>query len=129
VELRKESWDLPFTLSLTRFVHETHPGTSMARRFSSYLTRTEGDEARDVHITMNEPLRESGYTVYQSGWGPEDAPPGTPLFSTFSVVKNPSDRVPILACCIIAFGLVWHWTRKLIRYLRAAAPRLRSVQA
>jgi ResB-like family len=129
VDLRRESWELPFTLALKRFVHETHPGTSMARRFSSYLTRSDGGESRDVHVTMNEPLRESGYTVYQSGWGPENAPPGTPLFSTFAVVRNPSDRVPILACCIIAFGLVWHWTRKLIRYLQAAAPRLRSVRA
>ena len=90
---------------LNRFVHEMHPGTRMDSRFSSYVTKIEGGLERDVHITMNEPLRHRGYTFYQSGWGPQDAPPGTPLFSTFCVVRNPSDRVPILACVVIAVGL------------------------
>lgn len=124
VHMRPRRWKLPFDIQLERFVHEVHPGTGMARRFSSYVTKTdERGIAREVHITMNEPLRSDGYTLYQSGWGPQGAPPGTPLFSTFSVVANPSDRVPLWACVIIGAGLLLHFLRKLFLFLRAQSRR------
>jgi hypothetical protein len=124
VDLRHRSWPLPFRVRLNRFVHEMHPGTRMDSRFSSYVTKIEGGLERDVHITMNEPLRHRGYTFYQSGWGPPDAPPGTPRYSTFSVVRNPSDRVPILACFVIAVGLVLHFGRRLLRHIRSESQRV-----
>jgi hypothetical protein len=123
VDLRHRSWPLPFSLRLRRFVHETHPGTRMDSRFSSYVTKVEDGVERDVHITMNEPLRHRGYTFYQSGWGPPDAPPGTPHYSTFSVVRNPSDPVPIWACAVIAIGLLVHFGRKLTLHVRASSAR------
>ncbi len=124
VHMRPRRWKLPFDIQLERFVHEVHPGTGMARRFSSYVTKTDDRGiAREVHITMNEPLRSEGYTLYQSGWGPQGAPPGTPLFSTFSVVANPSDRVPLWACVIIGAGLLLHFLRKLVLFLRAQSKR------
>jgi hypothetical protein len=129
VDLRHRSWSLPFALRLRRFVHETHPGTRMDSRFSSYVTKVEDGVERDVHITMNEPLRHRGYTFYQSGWGPPDAPPGTPLFSTFAVVRNPSDRVPIWACTVIAAGLLFHFARKLRLHVRASSLRARATRA
>jgi ABC-type transport system involved in cytochrome c biogenesis permease subunit len=121
VLLRHRSWSLPFSIRLDRFVHETHPGTRIDSRFSSYVTKVENGVERDVHITMNEPLRHGGYTFYQSGWGPRDAPPGARHFSTFAVVRNPADRVPIFACLVIAAGLVIHFGRKLFRHVRSSA--------
>jgi len=70
---------------------------------------------------MNEPFRHRGYTFYQSGWGPPNAAPGTPLFSTFSVVRNPSDRVPLIACLVIAAGMLLHFGRKLVLHVRSQA--------
>jgi hypothetical protein len=128
IDLRPRTWTLPFTLRLTRFVHETHPGTQMDKEFSSYVTKIEDGVERDVHITMNEPLRHRGYTFYQSGWGPPDAPPGSPHYSTFAVVRNPSDRVPIYACLTIALGLLFHFGRKLVLYVTTTA-RSRSARA
>jgi len=123
VLIRKRSWPLPFTIRLTKFVHEVHPGTGMPRRYSSYVTMTphEGQDAqpRDVHITMNEPLREERYTLYQSGWGPQMGAPGRRMFSIFAVVRNPSDQVPLYACVVIAVGLLVHFIRKLLLYLKA----------
>ena len=123
VDLRKRTLPLPFSIRLDDFVHEKHPGTGMAKRFSSYVTQTEGRAERKAHVTMNEPLRTRGYTLYQSGWGPEDAPEGAPLFSSFSVVRNPSDRWPIAACVIIFLGMLLHYSIRLARFLTAESRR------
>ena len=121
--LRRRTWELPFSIRLDRFVHTRHPGMSMAKEFSSYVTKLQDGLSRDVHITMNEPLRHEGVTLYQSGWGPQGAAPGTTLFSTFSVVANPSDQVPKYACYIIALGLLWHFLRRLSLHLKAEGRR------
>jgi len=130
VTIRKRSWDLPFRINLTKFIHEVHPGTGMPRRYSSYVTMTPDEELgssqRDVHITMNEPLREAEYTLYQSGWGPQMGAAGRRMFSVFAVVRNPSDQVPLYACIVIGLGLLIHFGRKLYLYLKSEA-RKRAV--
>lgn len=123
VDLRNRVWDLSFRITMRQFVHKRHPGMSMAKEFSSYVTKTQGTRATDVHITMNEPLRHQGYTLYQSGWGPESAPPGARLYSTFSVVANPTDQVPLWSCLVITLGLLIHFIRKLVLHLKAEARR------
>lgn len=123
IGLRRRTWPLPFAIRLDDFVKEDHPGTRMASRFSSFVTKREGETTRRVHITMNEPLRHRGYTLYQSGWGPENALPGDRLHSTFSVVRNPSDRWPIAACVVIAIGLLFHFGRKMTLHLVARGRR------
>ena len=79
-------------MKLDRFVYRAHPGTGMPKEFSSHVTKLDRGTARKVHITMNAPLREEGYTLYQSGWGPQDAMPGsqTRFYSSFSVVAKPT---------------------------------------
>lgn len=119
-ELRRRSWALPYTVRLDRAVAREHPGTEIPSEYSSYVTRTAGGAERAVHITMNEPMREGGMTLYQSSYG-KDAD-GT-VFSGFAVVRNPSDRVPIIACTIIAVGLAMHFLRKLIRFAGTSAAR------
>lgn len=120
LELRRRSWALPFTVRLDRAVAREHPGTDIPSEYSSYVTRTAAGAERAVHITMNEPLRESGVTLYQSSYG-RDAD-GT-VVSGFSVVRNPSDRVPIIACTIIGVGLVMHFLRKLARHVVSQSAR------
>jgi hypothetical protein len=93
----------------------------MPSSFSSDVTVMEGSSARPVTISMNEPLRDQGLVLYQASWGPSDAPPGTPLFSTLSVVRNPADQYPLYACVVIALGLVTTFSRKLVRYMRSEA--------
>jgi hypothetical protein len=124
-------------VSLEKFVHEYHPGTGMPRRFSSYVTVTEDRGGapvdREVHITMNEPLRHEGYTLYQSGWGPQDPMErrrfGDRMYSVFSVVNNPNDHflfgvpTPIWACLVIAIGLLLHYIRRFVTYWNAEAAR------
>ncbi len=122
IDLHKRRWDVPFEITLDDFVRELHPRTQMAAEFSSYVTKTEDDDKQKIHITMNAPLRHEGYTFYQSSWGPDPAsnpPPDAPVFSTFSVVKNPADRIPMYACIIVGIGLTGHFAMRLLKYLRA----------
>ncbi len=120
--IERQSWELPFTLKLRKFHKEEHPRTNVPSRFASDVTRTEDNVDHDIHISMNEPMRYAGYTFYQSGWGPQNVPRGTPIkryFSVFSVGKNPADRGPLYACIVIACGLVYHFIRKLRLHLRS----------
>ncbi len=121
VELRHERRALPFTLGLKKFTKEDHPGISMAKAFSSDVEVQEAGGTRAVKISMNQPLRAEGLVVYQSSWGPANAAPGTPLFSTLAVVQNPADQYPLYACIVIAVGLALHYGRKLVRHIRAEA--------
>ncbi len=116
--LRRREWELPFTLTLEQFNHETHPGTTMPSHFSSEIVLQEGDAKRDVLIRMNEPLRHRGYTFYQASWGPTDAQPGDPLYSVLAVTRNPAGQWPMYASFIISFGLLLHFGQALLRYLR-----------
>ena len=109
---------MPFTVVLDKFTKEDHPRMEMPKAFSSDITVIEGASSRPVKISMNEPLRDAGLVLYQASWGPADAGPGEPLFSTLSVVRNPADQYPLYACIVIAAGLMLHFSRKLVRYIR-----------
>ncbi|MCX5759290.1 MAG: cytochrome c biogenesis protein ResB [Candidatus Hydrogenedentes bacterium] len=100
VDLRLRRWTLPFTVTLDKFTRELHPQTNMARKFTSDVTKTEEGVAQKARITMNEPLRNLGYTLYQSSWGPSNARPGDRLYSVFAVVRNPTERFAISALCV-----------------------------
>tara|TARA_R110001592_G_scaffold93715_1_gene271902 strand:+ start:294 stop:1439 length:1146 start_codon:yes stop_codon:yes gene_type:complete len=127
IELRHRNWELPFTITLDEFIRDLHARTSMASNFESVVTKTEGGEPdRKINIRMNEPLRHKGYTLFQSGWGPQNAGPDTKLFSTFSVVNNPADQWPLYSCIVIAVGLSIHFLQKLFSYLRAENRRRAS---
>lgn len=118
VELRRRRWQLPFAVELTEFTRELYPGTQMPKVFRSDIVKLEDGARQDAVITMNVPLREQGYTLYQSSWGPENAGPGERLYSVFAVVRNPADQFPLYACVVITAGLAFHFLLKLLRYLR-----------
>ena len=123
LELRREQYLMPFTVALDDFKKEDHPRLNMPKSFSSDVTVIEDGSERPVKISMNEPLRRDGLVLYQASWGPSNARPGDPLFSTLAVVRNPADHYPLYACIVIAAGLVLHFSRKLVRHIRSQGPR------
>jgi hypothetical protein len=119
--LRRVRFPLPFTVRLKDFRKEDHPRTNLARAFESDITVLEGGRERDVRIEMNQPLRHAGFVLFQSSYGPQGGPPRpptAPMYSVFSVVRNPSDYWPLYACIIIAVGLLFHFSSMLFRYVR-----------
>ena len=107
--------DLGFEVRLDKFIHEQHPGTSIAKAFISDVTRTEAGASQTARISMNEPMRHKGYAFYQASWGGGDT---QSVYSVLSVVKNPADKFPQYACTVVAAGLFLHFCLRLITYLR-----------
>ena len=123
VELRHVRYPLPFTLHLDDFTHEKHPRTGVASNYQSDVTMIEGDVVRPLVIRMNEPLREAGFIVFQTGYGPQPDKPTDHMWSKFTVVRNPSDQWPLYSCIVIAIGLLIHFVGKLLAYSRSEARR------
>jgi hypothetical protein len=100
--LRQRRLYKPFSIQLLKFQHDVYPGTDIPKNFSSriLLQRPQTGERREVLIYMNNPLRYSGETYYQSGFDPDNK--GTIL----QVVHNPSWLTPYFSCVLVGVGLL-----------------------
>ena len=123
INMRKALWKMPFEVKLDDFTHEFHPGTRRPKRFESEIRRIEDGREEPVLIKMNEPMRRDGYTFFQASWGPQNAPPGTPLYSVFEVVRNPADKWPEYALYVTTFGLLVHFVIKLALFISSQFKR------
>jgi hypothetical protein len=114
--LARMKWKLPFAIRLEDFQRELHPGTMKARKYTSHVTKiTNGNEEPKV-VTMNVPVRDQGYVVYQASFS--QGADGEQ--SVFTVAKNPSDQWPLWSCVAVAIGLCLHFLMHLVRFLRRA---------
>ncbi|MCE5229894.1 cytochrome c biogenesis protein CcsA [bacterium] len=118
IHLRRRQYPLPFSLSLTRFIHENHPGTQIPAVYRSDLVLNDGRAKMRVSIKMNEPLRRAGYTFFQSSYFEDPSTHETA--SVLAVVRNPLEQLPLWASVLISIGLALHFGRKLARYLKGA---------
>lgn len=120
VNLTRQRMSLPFRVRLENFTKLEHPGTTKPKEFNSSVTKLAADGTGDGEtslIEMNKPLRAEGFTVYQASWGPPDARPGEPLFTSLAVSQNPADQWPKYSIYIVAIGLTIHFVQKLLKYL------------
>ncbi len=115
ISLRKQRHRLPFTIALDDFEMSLHPGTGMARDYRSHVLVHQGETSRRATIWMNHPLREGGYTFYQSSYlqGPQQ---GTIL----AVVRNAGRLFPYISSGVICVGLLIHLT---IMFIDSTAQR------
>lgn len=95
---------LPFTVAVTAFEKQLHPGTQMARAYSSDVVIKDEEATWPARIEMNKPLRYKGYTLYQSSF--EETPDGD--ITVFSVVENQGRIFPYIGTIIVALGLLLH---------------------
>jgi hypothetical protein len=119
--LRHKRYRMPFSIRLDEIEKVDHARTTMAKEFQSDVTKFQGDDERQIHISMNKPLRTQGYVLFQSGWGPQDG--SEVIQSTFSVVRNPSDRLPEVAMWITVAGLLFAFVMKFVGWSRKQSQR------
>jgi hypothetical protein len=117
MQLRLKHYPLAFSLKLTDFVKNVHPGTDVASSFESYADLKEDGGSRPVKIWMNNPLRHAGYTFFQAsfsqGAGFEK--------STFAVVTNPGRLLPYISSLLVFGGMLLHFLLRLIPFIRKEA--------
>lgn len=117
--------DLGFQIHLKQFDINRYQGTRKAMNYASDVVLLKKDDnlsaignskvldsansSDDVvsgRISMNEPMKHSGYTIYQASFQ-EDEMTGKPVASVFSVNKDPGRAIKYLGSIILSLGLVW----------------------
>lgn len=118
IALRFERSYYPFAFKLLDFRHDVYVGTTIPKNYSSQIqVNAPGETQRDVLIYMNNPLRYAGLTFYQASFVGEET-------TVLQVVRNPSWRLPYIACSMMALGLVLQFGAHLLKFIsrrRAAA--------
>ena len=115
--LRFKRYYKDYTVKLIDVRKDDYAGTSTVQNYSSdiRLVDNERNVDRDVHIWMNNPLRYSGETFYQSGYH-QDPRTGEET-TTLSVVTNMGWMIPYVSCMIVVVGMFYHFMITLLRYL------------
>jgi hypothetical protein len=96
-----ETLELPFELKLEKFTKVDYPGTNTAM---SYESLVELSRDKSLHkISMNEPLYEGGFTLYQSSYSLN---PGQPPVTILSVNRDPGRPVKYGGSVVLAIGII-----------------------
>lgn len=107
----------PYSVKLIDVRKDDYAGTSTVMNYSSDIELVDPttNVDRDIKIWMNNPLRYSGETFYQSGY---HADPRTGKeMTTLSVVTNMGWMIPYVSCMIVAVGMLYHFIITLLRFL------------
>jgi len=99
--------DLGFEMFLKKFSICHYQGTSMA---SSYSSIVDVSGLGEREISMNEPLKYHGLTVYQASFQQNEK--GEPIASIFSVNYDPGRWLKYLGCLTLVFGTIWLFYNK-----------------
>lgn len=114
IVLRPKRYYDSFSMRVQEFRHDRYAGTDIAKNFSSKVRLIDPvkHENRQALIFMNHPLRYSGLTFYQAGFGNNDQT------TILQVVKNPSWLVPYISCALLVFGLLVQFGMHLVSFVR-----------
>jgi hypothetical protein len=116
IALRKKAYILPFEIELLDFERQVHPGTNTPRSFKSDVNVVRGEAKRKLTISMNEPLRTEGYTLYQSSFSQAEGKET----SILAVVENKGRMFPYIASIIICIGILIHLVLHIPQLIRRA---------
>lgn len=109
----RENLALPFEIHLQKFSKIDYPGTETPMSYES-LVKVNG-RGESIKISMNEPLKTDGFTVYQASYS---LPPNAPPISVFSVNKDPGRFWKYLGSVILSLGVIIYTLMK-SRFYRA----------
>ncbi len=111
----------PYSFTLLKATHDVYQGTDTPKDFRSRIRiqNTERKEDRETEIYMNNPLRYSGLTFFQSGMIQRNLiDAGETPWTVFQVVRNPGWITPYAGCIIVAAGLLFQFMFHLVKFLR-----------
>lgn len=101
VVFSNETMNLPFELQLNQFNKKNYPGTETPYSYESLVTNLQ--DQKQTLISMNEPLKVAGYTLYQASF---NLTPGQKPTSILSVNKDPGRWIKYLGSLILSLGVI-----------------------
>lgn len=93
--------DIGFPIRLKEFSVDRYQGTMRA---AAYKSKVEIPGLGEKEISMNEPLKHEGLTIYQASF--QEAPDGQPTASIFSINKDPGRWLKYLGSLIMSIGVI-----------------------
>lgn len=111
--------DLGFPVHLKDFKVARYSGIMKAANYESHVEVPGLPGGGSAVISMNEPLKFQGFTLYQASF--QEGPDGSPIASILSVNKDPGRFWKYLGCAILSIGVVWLFVNRR-RSTRAQAP-------
>lgn len=98
---------LGFDMHLKNFEIQRYQGTMRAMEYASHIEATSADGLNvEATISMNEPLKYMGYTIYQASYQ-EDEVTGEPISSVFSINRDPGRWIKYLGSLVFSLGTIW----------------------
>ncbi len=106
----------PYALTLKDVQAKMYPGTQTAKWYSSdfILNDMVANTQSAQQVFMNNPLRYSGETFYQTGYATDGL--GREV-STIQIVKNRGWMIPYVCCMFVVIGLVAQFGTSLLGFL------------
>lgn len=95
-------FDIGFPIQLNEFHMDKYQGTARAMSYRSLVTVPDVGQRE---ISMNEPLKHKGLTIYQASF--QDGPMGQPIASVFSINKDPGRWLKYLGSLIMTLGIIF----------------------
>jgi hypothetical protein len=96
-----------FDLHLLDFHVKRYQGISKAMAYESEVEiKQNNDSVLKQTISMNEPLKYNGYTIYQASFQ-EDPVTHEPTMSVFSINKDPGRPIKYIGSILLSIGIVW----------------------
>lgn len=103
VSYQLKTMPLPFKIDLHDFEMGLNPGETSPASYQSHVSVLEKGEKRDCTISMNEPLKASGFTLYQASYVLLD---GGKAVSVLSVNRDPGRPVKYAGSIFLVLGIV-----------------------
>jgi ABC-type transport system involved in cytochrome c biogenesis permease subunit len=124
LQLRSKRYYKPYSVTLIDTSREDYIGTSQVKDYRSIVRIYDPAQKVDIrhHIWMNNPLRYSGETFYQSDHRFMDGRER----SVLSVVQNTGWLIPYISCVIVGMGMFAHFWVVLVRFLKRLKPAEQS---
>ena len=115
----------PYSIFLDKATRENYPGTMTPKYYGSQimLRDFETNSESSQRIFMNEPLRYSDETFYQSGMDRDSA---GRQYSVFQIVTNMGWMIPYVCCMFTVVGLVAQFGESLLGFLKKQRSTSRS---
>ncbi len=121
IAMRFRRYYKPYSVRLSDVSKKDYIGTNTPMDYRSIVDVIDAQSGEVLvdnrHIWMNNPMRYSGDTFYQSNYSPPNTRTGEKEITTLSVVSNTGWMLPYTSCMIVGTGMLAHFFVILLRFL------------